>query len=158
MYCRYAHYLFENGSYEEAMEHLLASQVELTYVLSLYPYIVLPKSSLIPEPDKPVDVVGDVSYLPRDSSGMSDDMEPPPPQILEFDESGDLQTKKINHNTLMALIKFLQKRRYSIIEKAAAEGTEEVVSDAVGSNIISYGNNRAKRAAKVSSALFGPLN
>lgn len=149
LYCRYAHYLFENGSYEDAVEHFLASQVEITYVLSLYPYIVLPKSSLIPEPEKLVDVTGDVSYLSRGSSGMSDDMESPPPHMLESDENADRESKKISHNTLMALIKFLQKKRYSIIEKAAAEGTEEVVSDAVGTSFVSYGGTRAKKASKV---------
>ncbi|KAF3439338.1 hypothetical protein FNV43_RR17615 [Rhamnella rubrinervis] len=50
------------------------------------------------------------------------------------DESAALQSKKMSHNTLMALIKFLQKKRYSVIEKATAEGTEEVVLDAVGDN------------------------
>lgn len=139
------------------MDQFLASEVEITYVLSLYPFIVLPKSSLIPEPDKLADVVGDVSYLSRGSSGMSDDMEPPPPQMLESDESVDLESKKISHNTLMALIKFLQKKRHSIIEKAAAEGTEEVVSDAVGSNFVSYANSRAKKAAKVSFRSFSPF-
>ncbi|KAL3505909.1 hypothetical protein ACH5RR_031291 [Cinchona calisaya] len=148
IHIRYAHYLFENGSYEEAMEHFLASQVEITYVLSLYPYIVLPKSSLIPEPEKLVDVTGDASYLSRGSSGLSDDMESLPPHMLEFDENADIESKKISHNTLMALIKFLQKKRYAIIEKAAAEGTEEVVSDAVGSNFVPYGSIRSKKASK----------
>ncbi|XP_027116271.2 vacuolar sorting protein 39-like isoform X2 [Coffea arabica] len=148
IHIRYAHYLFENGCYEEAMEHFLASQVEITHVLSLYPYVVLPKSSLIPEPEKFLDVTGDASYLSRGSSGMSDDMDSPPSHLLESDENADIESKKISHNTLMALIKFLQKKRYSIIEKAAAEGTEEVVLDAVGSNFISYGSTRAKKAGK----------
>ncbi|CAF2247953.1 BnaA08g15330D [Brassica napus] len=55
IHTRFAHYLFENGSYEEAMEHILASQVDITH-----------------------------------------------------------------------------KRRPGIIEKATSEGTEEVISDAVG--------------------------
>ncbi|CAI9118497.1 OLC1v1020075C1 [Oldenlandia corymbosa var. corymbosa] len=148
IHMRYAHYLFENGSYEEAMEHFLESQVEITYVLSLYPYIVLRKSSLIPEPEKFVDMSGDASYLSRASSGLSDDMESPPSHMLEPDDNADLESKKVSHNTLMALIKFLQKRRYSIVEKAAAEGTDEVVSDAVGSNFVPYGSNRPKRSIK----------
>ncbi|KAL7255835.1 hypothetical protein ACSBR1_009884 [Camellia fascicularis] len=149
IHIRYAHYLFENGSYEEAMEQFLASQVEITYVLSLYPSIVLPKSAVVPEPEKYMDITGDSPYLSRGSSGISDDMESPPAsQLLESDESAALESKKMSHNTLMALIKFLQKKRYSIIEKATAEGTEEVVSDAVGDNYISYDSNRFKKSTK----------
>uniref|UniRef100_A0A5B7C9D0 Putative vam6/Vps39-like protein n=1 Tax=Davidia involucrata TaxID=16924 RepID=A0A5B7C9D0_DAVIN len=149
IHIRYAHYLFENGSYEEAMEHFLASQIEITYVLSLYPSIVLPKSAAVPEPEKFLDIAGDASYLSRGSSGMSDDLElSPPPQLLESEESAALESKKMSHNTLMALIKFLQKKRYSIIEKATAEGTEEVVSDAVGDNFVSYDSNRSKKSSK----------
>uniref|UniRef100_M4D265 CNH domain-containing protein n=1 Tax=Brassica campestris TaxID=3711 RepID=M4D265_BRACM len=58
IHTRFAHYLFENGSYEEAMEHILASQVDITH-----------------------------------------------------------------------------KRRPGIIEKATSEGTEEVISDAVGKSM-----------------------
>ncbi|KAM7529712.1 hypothetical protein LguiB_033122 [Lonicera macranthoides] len=146
IHIRYAHYLFENGSYEDAMEHFLASQVEITYVLSLYPSIVLPKSSVATEPEKFMDITGDLS---RGSSGMSDDMDSSLPlQLLESDESAALESKKMSHNTLMALIKFLQKKRYSIVEKAAAEGTEEVVSDAVGHTFISYDSSRPKKSSK----------
>lgn len=147
---RYAHYLFENGSYEEAMEHFLASQVEITYVLSLYPSITLPKSVVVSEAEKFVDISGDNPYLSRGSSGLSDDMEySPPPQLAESDEGAALESKKMSHNTLMALIKFLQKKRYGVIEKATAERTEEVVSDAVGDTFRSYDSNRSKKSAKV---------
>ncbi|XP_055822857.1 vacuolar sorting protein 39-like [Solanum dulcamara] len=146
IHIRYAHFLFENGSYEEAMEHFLASQVELTYVLALYPSIIVPKSSFIPEPQKFVDV-GDAPYLSRASSGLSDDLDSKPSNVLESDEM-DIESKKMSHNTLMALIKYLQKKRYSVIEKATAEGTEEVVSDAVGDNFISYGTSRSKKPTK----------
>ncbi|MCD7449003.1 Vam6/Vps39-like protein, partial [Datura stramonium] len=146
IHIRYAHFLFENGSYEEAMEHFLASQVEITYVLALYPSIVVPKSSFIPEPQKFVDV-GDAPYLSRASSGLSDDLDSSPSNVLESDEM-DIESKKMSHNTLMALIKYLQKKRYSVIEKATAEGTEEVVSDAVGDNFISYGTSRSKKPTK----------
>ncbi|KAE9452285.1 hypothetical protein C3L33_15810, partial [Rhododendron williamsianum] len=149
IHIRYAHYLFENGSYEEAMEHFLASQVEITHVLSFYPSIALPKSIVVPEAEKFMDISGDNPYLSRGSSGLSDDMEySPPPQLLETDEGAALESKKMSHNTLMALIKFLQKKRYGIIEKATAEGTEEVVSDAVGDTFISYDSNRSKKSAK----------
>ncbi|XAR57901.1 hypothetical protein NMG60_11026193 [Bertholletia excelsa] len=149
IHIRYAHYLFENGSYEEAMEHFLASQVEITYVLSLYPSIILPKSAVLPEPEKFLDISGEAPYLSRGSSGISDDLESPPgPHFLESDESAALESKKMSHNTLMALIKFLQKKRYIIIEKATAEGTEEVVSEAVGDNYVPYDSNRPKKSGK----------
>ncbi|MCD7454517.1 Vam6/Vps39-like protein, partial [Datura stramonium] len=146
IHIRYAHFLFENGSYEEAMEHFVASQVEITYVLALYPSIIVPKSSCIPEPQKFADVV-DAPYLSRVSSGLSDDLDSTPSNALESDEM-DIESKKMSHNTLMALIKYLQKKRYSVIEKATAEGTEEVVSDAVGDNFISYGTGRSKKTTK----------
>jgi tetratricopeptide (TPR) repeat protein len=142
IHIRYAHYLFDNGSYEEAMEHFVASQVEITYVLSLYPSIVLPNSSLTSEPDKFMDLSEDLS---RGSSGLSDEMES---SLLESDESSALESKKMSHNTLMALIKFLQKKRFTIVEKAAAEGTEEAVSDAVGHTFVSYDSNRSKKSNK----------
>ncbi|XP_059639548.1 vacuolar sorting protein 39 isoform X2 [Cornus florida] len=149
IHIRYAHYLFENGSYEEAMEQFLASQVEITFVLSLYPSIVLPKAAMVPEPEKFLDIAGDASYLSRGSSGISDDMEfSPPPQLVDSDENAALESKKMSHNTLMALIKFLQKKRYGIIEKATAEGTDEVVFDAVGDNFVSYDSRRSRRPSK----------
>lgn len=150
IHMRYAHYLFENGSYEEAMDHFVASQVEITYVLSLYPSIVLPKSSLTAGPEKFLDVTGEV-YLARVSSGMSDDMDtssPSHPHTPEYDESSALESKKMSHNTLMALVKYLQKKRNSVIGKAAAEGTEEVVSDAVGHTFVSHESSRSKRSNK----------
>lgn len=146
---RYAHYLFENGNYEEAMEHFWASQVEINYVLSLYPSIILPKSSVIPEPEKYMDIGGDTTDLSRGSSSMSDDMESFLPHALDSEEGADLESRKMSHNTLMALIKFLQRKRFGIVDKAAAEGTEEAVSDAVGHNFISYGNSRPKKSSKV---------
>ncbi|KAK4584285.1 hypothetical protein RGQ29_022143 [Quercus rubra] len=149
IHIRYAHYLFDNGSYEEAMEHFLASQIDITYVLSLYPSIILPKTTLIPEPEKLMDISLDASYLSRASSGLSDDMEISPlPQLLESDENAALESKKMSHNTLMALIKFLQKKRYSVIEKATAEGTEEVVLDVVGDNFASFDSSRFKKSTK----------
>ncbi|KAK2372893.1 vacuolar sorting protein [Trifolium repens] len=139
IHIRYAHYLFENGSYEEAMDHFLASQVDITYVLSLYPSIILPKTTIVHEPEK-LDIESDASHLSRVSSGLSDDMDSP------SDESAALESKKTNHNMLMALIKYLQKKRGNFIEKATAEGTEEVVLDAVGDSFASY--NRFKKANK----------
>ncbi|KAL8522506.1 hypothetical protein ACS0TY_012610 [Phlomoides rotata] len=148
IHIRYAHYLFENGDYEEAMEHFWASQVEINYVLSLYPSIILPKSSVILEPEKYMDIGGDTPDLSRGSSSMSDEMESPFPHALDSEEGADLESRKMSHNTLMALIKFLQRKRLGIVEKAAAEGTEEAVSDAVGHNFNSYGNGRPKKPSK----------
>ncbi|CAL5409136.1 unnamed protein product [Camellia sinensis] len=151
---KYAHYLFENGSYEEAMEQFLASQVEITYVLSLYPSIVLPKSAVVPEPKKYIDITGDTPYMMES---------PPTSQLLESDESAALESKKMSHNMLMVLIKFLQKKRYSIIEKAIAEGTGEVVSDAVGDNYVLYDSNQFKKSSKrdgsnaAGPTSFGPI-
>ncbi|GAA0183161.1 hypothetical protein LIER_30626 [Lithospermum erythrorhizon] len=146
IHIRYAHYLFENGSYEEAMDHFVSSQVNITYVLSLYPSIVIPKSAAIPELEKFEDINGDGLDLSRESSAMSDDIEASP-HLLDADEDSDLESKKMNHNTLMALVKYLNKKRSTIVEKAAAEGTEEVVSDVVG-NFMSYGVGRSKKANK----------
>ncbi|KAK7307536.1 hypothetical protein VNO77_40698 [Canavalia gladiata] len=146
IHIRYAHYLFDNGSYEEAVEHFLASQVDITYVLSLYPTIILPKTTVVHDLEK-LDIYGDASYLSRGSSGVSDDMEPSSTfHMSESDENAALESKKMNHNMLMALIKYLQKKRYGFIEKATAEGTEEVVLDAVGDNFTSY--NRFKKTNK----------
>ncbi|XWS42054.1 hypothetical protein CRYUN_Cryun17cG0135800 [Craigia yunnanensis] len=145
IHIRYAHYLFDNGCYEEAMEHFLASQVDISYVLSLYPSIVLPKTTAVPDPEKLMDLSLDTSQLSRGSSGMSDDLETLLPHLSESDENAALEFKKMSHNTLMALIKFLQKKRYSIVEKAAAEGTEEVVLDAVGDN---FASTRFKKSNK----------
>ncbi|XP_061342350.1 vacuolar sorting protein 39 [Gastrolobium bilobum] len=146
IHIRYAHYLYDNGSYEEAMEHFLASQVDITYVLSLYPSIILPKTSTIHELKK-LDIYGDASSLSRGFSGGSDDMElSSTSHMSESDENAALESKKMSHNMLMALIKYLQKKRYSFIEKATAEGTEEVVLEAVGDNFASY--NRFKKTNK----------
>lgn len=149
IHIRFAHYLFDNGKYEEAMEHFLASQVDVTYVLSMYPSIILPKTTSVSEPEKLMDTSWGSPHLSRGLSDMSDDMEQlPPPHLLDSDESVALQSKKMSHNTLMALVKFLQKKRHSIIERATAEGTEEVVLGAVGDNFASYDSTRFKKLNK----------
>ncbi|KAG5390155.1 hypothetical protein IGI04_031696, partial [Brassica rapa subsp. trilocularis] len=112
IHTRFAHYFFENGSYEEAMEHFLASQVDITHVLSMYPSIILPKTTMIPQPDKMVDEAS----LYRGSSGISDDMESSSPRYyLESEGNAALESKKM--------------------KKATSEGTEEVISDAVGKSM-----------------------
>ncbi|XP_010916252.1 vacuolar sorting protein 39 [Elaeis guineensis] len=137
IHMRYGHYLFDNGSYEESMEQFLASQVDINYVLSLYPSIVLPKVLTIAEPEKFPDL-NDESLLSRVSSDASDEIESSSPsQLQESDDKSMLEIKKMSHNALMALVKYLHKRRYSIIERATAEVTEEVVSDAVQDSITS---------------------
>ncbi|KAF8101569.1 hypothetical protein N665_0204s0064 [Sinapis alba] len=149
IHTRFAHYLFENGSYEEAMDHFLASQVDITHVLSMYPSIILPKTTMIPPPDKMVDISGDEASLSRGSSGFSDDMESSSPRyFLESEGNAALESKKMSHNTLMALIKYLQKKRPGIIEKATSEGTEEVISDAVGKTYGASDSSKTKKSNK----------
>lgn len=154
IHIRYAHYLFENGNYEDAMEHFLASQVDITYVLSLYPTIIVPKSTVLPEPEKEIDYVWDGSDFSRGSSGgISDDMEASPRAPIELEEDASVESKIVSHNTLMALIKFLQKKRFNIVEKAAAEGTDEAVSDAFGANFKAYESSRPKKSNKGRSSI-----
>lgn len=132
------------------MEHFLASQVDITHVLSMYPSIILPKTTMIPPPDKMVDISGDETSLSRGSSGFSDDMETSSPRyFMESEGNAALESKKMSHNTLMALIKYLQKKRPGIIEKATSEGTEEVISDAVGKTYGAYDSSKTKKSNKV---------
>lgn len=148
IHIRYGHYLFDNGSYEESMEKFLASQVDLTYVLSLYPSIILPKDLTIVEQEKFHELT-DASYLSRVSSDMSDDMESSlPSQLYESDDKSPVEDKKMSYNAIMALAKYLQKKRYSVIERATAEVTEEVVSDAVQDSITSSEPYRSKSSNK----------
>ncbi|XP_026393514.1 vacuolar sorting protein 39-like [Papaver somniferum] len=157
IHIRYGHYLFNNGSYEEAMEQFWAAQVEFTYVLSLYPSIILPKSMLTPDMDKEADVSWDDSYLSRVSSDASEDMDPTSPSYLESERNPVLESKKMSHNTLMALIKYLQRKRCSIVERATVEGTEEILSDAMGERNMAYDfdksniSHKGRRNIQVSS-------
>ncbi|XP_076960702.1 vacuolar sorting protein 39-like isoform X2 [Bidens hawaiensis] len=134
IHIRYAHNLFENERYEEAMEHFSASQVEITHVLSLYPSFVLPK--LPSESEKKGDLV------------ESDDTDSSLTGLLESDDSPVLEPKKLNNSNLMALIKFLLKKRPNIVGKAAAESTEEVVLDAVGQTFVNNESSRTKKSTK----------
>ncbi|XP_028554318.1 vacuolar sorting protein 39 [Dendrobium catenatum] len=135
IHIRYGHYLFDNGSYEESMDQFLASQVDITYVLSLYPSITLPKDLTIVEPEKFQEQT-DAFYLSRFSSDVSDDMESSlPSQFYESDDKSAVEDKKTSYNAIMALAKYLQRKRFSVIERATAEVTEEVVSDAVQGSI-----------------------
>ncbi|PIA52660.1 hypothetical protein AQUCO_01000493v1 [Aquilegia coerulea] len=149
IHLRYGHSLFDIARYEEAMEQFLASQVDVTYVLSLFPSIVQPKSLAIREPEKVADYAGDVSYLSRASSDASEDTEfSPPSHMLDSDNNTLLESQKTSYNSLVALVKFLQKKRYTILERATAEGTEEIVLDAVGESNLSSDSSRSKYAYK----------
>lgn len=150
IHIRYGHYLFGNGNYEEALEQFLASQVDVTYVLSLYPSILLPKSSLISESEKVADFASDTAHLSRASSDASDDIESSSSPSLDSDSNELLESKKMSYNSLVALVKFLQKKRYTIIERATAEGTEEIVLDAVGQSNVSSNSNRNKGRNNIS--------
>ncbi|XP_039124470.1 vacuolar sorting protein 39 isoform X1 [Dioscorea cayenensis subsp. rotundata] len=146
IHIRYGHQLFDNGSYEEALEQFLASQVDLTYVLSLYPSIHLPKAANIAEPEMDLP---DGSQLVRVYSDASDEIESSSfSQLQEPDDKSILEAKKMNHNALMALVKYLQKKRHGIIERATAEVTEEVVSDAVQDSIMSSDPYKSKISSK----------
>ncbi|XP_068646706.1 vacuolar sorting protein 39 [Aristolochia californica] len=140
IHIRYGMHLFNNGSYEEAMEQFLASSADITHILSLYPFLVLPKVISGSEPDNIFDLASE--HLSRASSDASDEMESLSPS--QDSERSSLEIKKMSHNALMALTKYLQKKRFGIIEKATAEITEEVVSDAV----TSYDANRSKASNK----------
>lgn len=112
------------------MEQFFASQVDTTYILSLYPSLILPKVAHTTLPDK-AESTESSSQLSRQSSDASDEMEAgstAPTQLGELDEK---ESKKMNHNALMALVKYLQKRRSAIIERATVEVTDEVVSGAM---------------------------
>ncbi|XP_078433921.1 vacuolar sorting protein 39 [Wolffia australiana] len=131
IHIRYAHSLFDKENYEEAMDQFMASLVDITYVLSLYPSIVLPKTTVIPDAEKLPDL-SDVYYLSGASSDASDELEASPTaQFVDFDEKAALKAKKTQHNALMALAKYLNKKRYAIIERAVSEVTDEVVMRAV---------------------------
>ncbi|KAF7052366.1 hypothetical protein CFC21_060477 [Triticum aestivum] len=127
IHMRYGHFLFDNGSYEEAMEQFSDAHVDITYVLSLYPYLVLPQTHIIGEHDK----LQDLQELARESSDATDEMEAYSLQLHDSDDKSPLENKKMSHNALIALVKYLQKKRNGIIDRATSEVTEEVVSGAV---------------------------
>ena len=104
--------------------------VDITYVLSLYPSITLPKTTTVPEPDKLADL-SDSPYLSRASSDASDDLDTSSP---DSDDNSALNAKKTRYNALNALVKYLQKQRVGIMERAITEVTDEVVMGAVQSS------------------------
>jgi len=108
--------LIDNGSYEEAMEQFSESHVDITYVLSVYP------SHIIGEHDK----LQDLPELARESSDVTDEMESYSLQLHDSDDKSPLESKKMSHNALLALVKYLQKKRNGIIDRATSEVTEEV--------------------------------
>uniref|UniRef100_A0A0D3FN93 CNH domain-containing protein n=1 Tax=Oryza barthii TaxID=65489 RepID=A0A0D3FN93_9ORYZ len=144
IHIRYGHFLFDNGSYEEAMEQFSDSHVDITYVLSLYPSLVLPQTHIIGEHDR----LQDLPELARESSDVTDDMEPYSLQLHETDDKSPLEIKKMSHNALIALVKYLHKKRNGIIERATAEITEEVVSGAVHHSSILSESYRSKKPNK----------
>lgn len=106
------------------MEQFLASQMDITYILSLYPSVVLPNRPVVSYSE-------DIMEIPD----FSDETESSfPSQQIEPNEMSKQEEKKISHNAYMALIKYLHKKRLGIIEKVTAEVTEEVVLNAVHSS------------------------
>ncbi|KAF3338253.1 hypothetical protein FCM35_KLT17090 [Carex littledalei] len=69
-----------------------------------------------------------------------------PAQLSELDEK---ETMKMKHNALTALVKYLQKRRSGIIERATVEVTDEVVSGAVHDGFALSEPYRLKPSVKV---------
>ncbi|XP_022774747.1 uncharacterized protein LOC111316840 [Durio zibethinus] len=96
------------------MKHLLASQVDITYVLFLHPSIFLPQTTAVTELEKLMDLSLDDSQLSRGLSGLLNDLETLLLQLSQSDESAVFELKRISHDTLMALIKFLQKIKASM--------------------------------------------
>lgn len=132
IHIRYGHFLFNGGSYEEAMEQFSDSHVDITYVLSLYPSIILPQTHIIGEHDK----LQDMPELARESSDVTDEMESHSLQLHDSDDKSPMEIKKMSYNALIALVKYLQKKRSGIIERATSEVTDEVVSGAVHHSLI----------------------
>ncbi|KAG2546338.1 hypothetical protein PVAP13_9KG027400 [Panicum virgatum] len=145
IHIRYGHFLFDSGKYEDAMEQFSNSHVDITYVLSLYPSIVLPQTHIIGEHDKLLDM----PELATESSDVTDEMESYSLQLHESDDKSPLEVKKMSHNALVALVKYLQKKRSGIIERATAEVTEEVVSGAVHHSLILSEPYKPKKPNKV---------
>lgn len=106
------------------MEQFLASQMDITYVLSLYPSVVLPNRPVVSHSE-------DIMDMPDSSDETESSF---PSQQIEPNEMSKQKERKMSHNAYMALIKYLQKKRLCIIEKVTAELTEEVVLDAVHSS------------------------
>ncbi|XP_062214782.1 vacuolar sorting protein 39-like [Phragmites australis] len=144
IHIRYGHFLFDSGSYEEAMEQFSDSHVDITYVLSLYPSIVLPQTHIIGEHDK----LQDMPELARESSDVTDEMESYSLQLHESDDKSPLEIKKMSHNALIAVVKYLQKKRSAIIERATADVTEEVVSGAMHHSLILSEPYKSKKPNK----------
>ncbi|KAJ3672865.1 hypothetical protein LUZ60_006239 [Juncus effusus] len=117
IHIRYGHYLFNNGKYEDSMDQFLASQVDLTYVLSLFPSLTLP--TLSHSATEKAESTESSSRLSRQSSDASDE--------LEKDEKEEKDEKRMGRNSLVALVKYLQKRRNGFVERATVEVTDEVV-------------------------------
>ncbi|KQK13523.1 hypothetical protein BRADI_1g10697v3 [Brachypodium distachyon] len=144
IHMRYGHFLFDNGSYDEAMEQFSNSHVDITYVLSLFPSLVLPQTHIIGEHDK----LQDLPELARESSDVTDEMESYSMQLHESDDKSPSENKKMSNNALIALAKYLQKKRSGIIDRATSEVTEEVVSGAVHHSLILSEPYKSKKPNK----------
>lgn len=129
------------------MEQFSDAHVDITYVLSLYPYLVLPQTHIIGEHDK----LQDLQELARESSDATDEMEAYSLQLHDSDDKSPLENKKMSHNALIALVKYLQKKRNGIIDRATSEVTEEVVSGAVHHSLNLSEPYKAKKPNKVTT-------
>ncbi|GLJ18916.1 hypothetical protein SUGI_0338060 [Cryptomeria japonica] len=156
IHIRYGQYLFDNGSYEEAMQQFLASSLDISAILCLYPSLKLPKNSNDTSSKYMFESSSDMLYeqhLAKTFSNASDEAESG--SLSQDEDKCKSSSGKLNHNSLSALIKFLSKRRKRIIGKAAAEDTDEVVAAVVEDASSSVNSWRSSSSVKHSSNTKG---
>jgi len=153
---RYGQYLFDNGSYEEAMQQFSASSLNIAMILSLYPSIKLPKTSSVSSSENIFESSSDTlseQHTVKISSDPLDEVEGgslSASQALssQNEENRKTPSQKPDHNSLTALIKFLLKKRKTIIGKAAAEDTDEVIAAVVEDASASVDSWRSRSSMK----------
>ncbi|KAH9332093.1 hypothetical protein KI387_004201, partial [Taxus chinensis] len=140
----YGQYLFDNGSYEEAMQQFSASTLDINAILCLYPSLKLPKISNDTSSCSS-DTLSE-QHLTKAFVNALDEAEGG--SLSQDEEKSKSPSGKLNHNSLTALIKFLSKKRKLIIGKAAAEDTDEVVAAVVEDASSSVDAWRSSRSIK----------
>ncbi|KAH9313387.1 hypothetical protein KI387_028422 [Taxus chinensis] len=152
---RYGKYLFDNESYEESMQQFLASTLDINAILCLYPSLTFPKSSNDSSSEHIFESSsGTLSeHLTKTFFNALDEAEGASLSLDE--EKSKCSNGKLNRNSLTALIKFLLKRRKTIIGKAAAEDTDEVVAAVVENASSSVDSWRSSSSIKHTSISKG---
>ncbi|KAL3694865.1 hypothetical protein R1sor_008516 [Riccia sorocarpa] len=139
IHIRYGHYLFEQGEYVEAMDHLGASSLDLTTILSLFPSVKLP--SLVSPVSSDVFADGHPIGTPTEMSraGLSTDEDTSfSGTQVSSQELQDLQQGKI---ALSALAGYLSSRRRDVIARAEAEETDAAVAAMVETTPVARRNS-----------------